>query len=73
MSYAALIRKYNVPAPRYTSYPTVPFWSDTPSVDTWKEKVLSVFGKTNSEKGITIIPTRQYIVMIPAMNTAIGF
>ena len=24
----ALIDKYNVPIPRYTSYPTVPFWKD---------------------------------------------
>ena len=21
-----LIQKYNIPGPRYTSYPTVPFW-----------------------------------------------
>lgn len=25
-----LIRKYNVPGPRYTSYPTVPFWKNNP-------------------------------------------
>ncbi|MBZ9779232.1 oxygen-independent coproporphyrinogen III oxidase [Psychroflexus sp. CAK8W] len=24
-----LIKKYNVPGPRYTSYPTVPFWDET--------------------------------------------
>ena len=28
MSYK-LIQKYNVPGPRYTSYPTVPFWKNT--------------------------------------------
>ena len=22
-----LIQKYNIPGPRYTSYPTVPFWN----------------------------------------------
>lgn len=27
---AALIKKYNVPGPRYTSYPTVPFWKNQP-------------------------------------------
>ncbi len=26
----ALITKYNVPGPRYTSYPTVPFWKNNP-------------------------------------------
>jgi oxygen-independent coproporphyrinogen-3 oxidase len=30
-----LFAKYDVPAPRYTSYPTVPFWSDSPSSDQW--------------------------------------
>ena len=24
----SLIDKYNIPGPRYTSYPTVPFWDD---------------------------------------------
>ena len=23
-----LIQKYNIPGPRYTSYPTVPFWDN---------------------------------------------
>lgn len=30
-----LIAKYNVAGPRYTSYPTVPYWDNTPSVDEW--------------------------------------
>ena len=31
-----LIRKYNVPGPRYTSYPTVPYWKNDPlSPDEW--------------------------------------
>lgn len=30
-----LIRKYNVPGPRYTSYPTVPFWNHSPTEDEW--------------------------------------
>jgi oxygen-independent coproporphyrinogen-3 oxidase len=28
MNALELIRKYNVPGPRYTSYPTVPFWKE---------------------------------------------
>ena len=33
-----LIRKYNVPGPRYTSYPTVPFWKNNPmSSEEWME------------------------------------
>ncbi len=32
---SALIRKYNVPGPRYTSYPTVPYWERTPTEAQW--------------------------------------
>lgn len=30
-----LLKKYNIPGPRYTSYPTVPYWENTPSEQTW--------------------------------------
>lgn len=30
-----LIKKYNVPGPRYTSYPTVPYWETTPTLEQW--------------------------------------
>lgn len=32
---AALAGKYDIAAPRYTSYPTVPFWEHTPSATQW--------------------------------------
>ena len=38
---AALLEKYNVPVPRYTSYPTVPIWKDGIDVREWEE----TFGK----------------------------
>lgn len=34
-----LIAKYDIPAPRYTSYPTVPYWSENPTTEEWLEKV----------------------------------
>ncbi|NCN10629.1 MAG: oxygen-independent coproporphyrinogen III oxidase [Leptospira sp.] len=30
-----LINKYDIPAPRYTSYPTVPYWTDNPTTEDW--------------------------------------
>ncbi len=30
-----LLARYDVPGPRYTSYPTVPYWTDSPSTDQW--------------------------------------
>lgn len=35
MSRVDLFKKYDVPAPRYTSYPTVPYWADSPSPEQW--------------------------------------
>ncbi len=35
-----LLKKYDVPGPRYTSYPTVPYWSTTPTEAQWIETVL---------------------------------
>lgn len=32
-----LFEKYDIPAPRYTSYPTVPYWSVTPTTEQWVE------------------------------------
>lgn len=30
-----LLARYDVPGPRYTSYPTVPYWTDSPTADQW--------------------------------------
>ena len=39
-----LVRKYNVPGPRYTSYPTVPYWNEVPPTEEeWKEHVKNAF------------------------------
>jgi oxygen-independent coproporphyrinogen-3 oxidase len=50
-----LIQKYNVPAPRYTSYPTVPCWDAAlPQEDEWLQVVNKTFNESNSEKGISV-------------------
>jgi len=38
-----LFAKYDVPAPRYTSYPTVPFWTDAPTTERWLEELNTAF------------------------------
>src|ERR1700749_1441055 len=52
--YEALIKKYNVAAPRYTSYPTVPYW-DTESFNTgeWEKTVAVSFAESKGE-GISV-------------------
>jgi oxygen-independent coproporphyrinogen III oxidase len=51
----SLIQKYNVPGPRYTSYPTVPFWDAASfSIDGWKESYLRSFDESNATEGISL-------------------
>jgi len=42
-----LLEKYNVPVPRYTSYPTVPFWKDGFAANEWADVFYSDFQKSN--------------------------
>ncbi|KAA9340915.1 oxygen-independent coproporphyrinogen III oxidase [Adhaeribacter soli] len=50
-----LIRKYNLAVPRYTSYPTVPFWDTAaPDQSRWEQTVQSTFQATNLEEGISL-------------------
>jgi len=50
-----LIQKYNVAGPRYTSYPTVPYW-DTESfqIPRWKAAVWQAFEQSNENEGISL-------------------
>lgn len=51
----SLIDKYNIPGPRYTSYPTVPFWDlQSFSPNLWKKSVVKSFSESNSTGGISI-------------------
>ncbi|WP_047246478.1 oxygen-independent coproporphyrinogen III oxidase [Maribacter thermophilus] len=51
----SLIDKYNIPGPRYTSYPTVPFW-DTASFSgkKWQVTVEKSFSESNEREGISL-------------------
>ena len=50
-----LIRKYNIPGPRYTSYPTVPYWeADTFSEARWRASVSEAFSASNAKEGISV-------------------
>lgn len=51
---SVLLQRYNQPIPRYTSYPTVPFWNDTPGIDRWKVDFLSRFALCNEKEGISV-------------------
>ena len=51
----SLLEKYDVPTPRYTSYPTVPYWDfSTFSEMKWMESVIDTFNSENGELCIYI-------------------
>lgn len=50
-----LIRKYNIPGPRYTSYPTAPYWDDSfLGGDQWQQSLIKSFSESNDREGISI-------------------
>lgn len=40
-----LFKKYDIPAPRYTSYPTVPYWSENPTTEQWLNELRDTFAR----------------------------
>src|ERR1700743_2709665 len=50
-----LIKKYNVAAPRYTSYPTLPYWeNDLFNKKGWQESIKVSFAESNKTDGISV-------------------
>jgi len=50
-----LISKYNIAGPRYTSYPTVPYWdSETFSSEAWQNSFIKTFNETDENKAISL-------------------
>lgn len=49
-----LLSRYNQPIPRYTSYPTVPFWKDAPEGGRWKDNFMLRLAETNEKQGISL-------------------
>jgi len=49
-----LLQKYNVPVPRYTSYPTVPYWKEHIDTNEWEKAFRKQFIKGNAAEGISL-------------------
>jgi oxygen-independent coproporphyrinogen-3 oxidase len=54
MNFSDLLKKYNVPVPRYTSYPTVPFWDASINVQQWKKAFKNQFQLSNTKEGLSL-------------------
>ena len=50
----SLLQKYNIAAPRYTSYPTVPYWENEGfTTQEWKQRLIKAYNLHKSE-GISL-------------------
>lgn len=69
----SLFEKYDVPAPRYTSYPTVPYWSDSPTTSRWLEDLNSAFEPRDATWSMYIhIPYCETLCTFCGCNTIIS-
>lgn len=67
-----LFKKYDVPAPRYTSYPTVPYWTDSPTTEQWIGHLKSAFDKSSMSWSMYIhIPFCETLCTFCGCNTSI--
>lgn len=67
-----LIAKYDVQAPRYTSYPTVPHWKDSPTSDQWITFVQKTLTEPTSNWSIYMhIPFCESLCTFCGCNTSI--
>lgn len=71
-SFKELYRKYDIPAPRYTSYPTVPFWSETPGREEWIQHLKRALGNDQSSWALYVhLPYCETLCTFCGCNTSI--
>ena len=67
-----LFKKYDIPAPRYTSYPTVPYWTDSPTTQQWLGHLKSAFDQKSMSWSMYIhIPFCETLCTFCGCNTSI--
>lgn len=72
MNYSQLLEKYDVPVPRYTSYPTVPYWSDSPTTQEWIDSLKRAFAKPSMSWSLYLhIPFCETLCTFCGCNTMI--
>lgn len=67
-----LLQKYDTPAPRYTSYPTVPYWTDSPTVEECIESLETHLSPKESKLAMYLhIPFCETLCTFCGCNTSI--
>ena len=72
MTSLELLKKYDVPAPRYTSYPTVPYWSESPTTNEWLQLLNQTLAPQNASWSLYMhIPFCETLCTFCGCNTTI--
>ncbi|XDD43769.1 oxygen-independent coproporphyrinogen III oxidase [Leptospira sp. WS60.C2] len=67
-----LLEKYDTPAPRYTSYPTVPYWTDSPTVEECVNSLQTNLSPRESKLAVYLhIPFCETLCTFCGCNTSI--
>lgn len=69
---SSLFKKYDIPVPRYTSYPTVPYWDETPGKEQWISHLNQSLAERNSSWSLYLhIPYCETLCTFCGCNTII--
>lgn len=71
MNFSELVRKYDIPAPRYTSYPTVPAWEQAPGPDDWIDSIKRAIARQAGWSLYLHIPFCESLCTFCGCNTTI--
>ena len=72
MSLSELVARYDIPVPRYTSYPPVPNWRDTPSPSQWLTSVTTALEPPDASLAIYLhLPFCESLCTFCGCNTVI--
>jgi oxygen-independent coproporphyrinogen-3 oxidase len=72
LSQSELFKKYDVPAPRYTSYPTVPYWNQSPTTEQWIQELKKTLATPAASWAVYIhVPFCESLCTFCGCNTSI--
>ena len=72
LSLTQLLEKYDVPVPRYTSYPAVPNWQETPSAPAWFDALNLALAPDSSSLALYVhLPFCETLCTFCGCNTVI--
>ena len=69
---SALLEKYDVPVPRYTSYPAVPHWQETPAPEAWFDALNAALTPESASLAVYLhLPFCEVLCTFCGCNTVI--